>query len=178
MVGVELEMILKLIHHSRVPPRASAENDGFDLREMHAIRQRLEEIGVPWKTLDARTISTGELENLYLEATVPTARRKYQIRQVFGSKRRAGCFFGREVPALLVYEPGKPYPLDVLPHRRGTRTVTIRAFLDDLVKTLEGATPEPRRPDEVLIARMDRLRKKIGPLGVSVARLVREGRRR
>lgn len=35
-----------------------------------------------------------------------------------------------------------------------------------------------RRPDKALVARMDRLREKIGPIGVSVAKLVREGRRR
>lgn len=173
-------MVLTLIHHSKVPPLASAENEGFDLGKVQATLRRLEALGVPGDVVDARTMSGEELENLYLEATVPTARRKYQVRQVFGSKRRAGFFFGREVPALLVYESDKRSPVDVVPHRRGTRTVTIRTFLDDLVKTVENtaATPEARKPDDVLVTRMDRLRKKIGPIGVAVAHLVREGRQR
>ena len=173
-------MMLKLIHHSRTVPVASLENEGFDLQETQALLQRLEERGVPWEVVDAITIADDELMNLYLEGTLATARRKYRVRQVFGSKRHAGFLFGRGVPALLVYEPGKPHPVDVYPHRRGTRTVTIRAFLKDLLDTLvkTSATRERRKPDAALVARMDRLREKIGPIGVRVAGLVREGRRR
>ena len=173
-------MMLKLIHHSRTVPVASLENEGFDLQETQALLQRLEERGVPWEVVDAMTMADDELMNLYLEGTLATARRKYRVRQVFGSKRHAGFLFGRGVPALLVYEPGKPHPVDVYPHRRGTRTVTIRAFLNDLLDTLEktSATRERRKPDDALVARMDRLREKIGPIGVRVAGLVREGRRR
>ena len=173
-------MMLKLIHHSRTVPVASLENEGFDLQETQALLQRLEERGVPWEVVDAITIADDELMNLYLEGTLATARRKYRVRQVFGSKRHAGFLFGRGVPALLVYEPEKPYPVDVYPHRRGTRTVTIRAFLKDLLDTLvkTSATRERRKPDDALVARMDKLREKIGPIGVRVAGLVREGRRR
>ena len=88
--------------------------------------------------------------------------------------------FGRGVPALLVHEPGTPYPADVYPHRRGTRTVTIRTFLEELLKALEKApvAVESRKPDRALVARMDRLWKKIGPICVRVVDLVREGRRK
>lgn len=173
-------MSLKLIYHSRTQPLALPENEGFDLREIQGILRRLEPLGVPWEIVDTLTISDDELTNLYLEATLPTAHRKYRVRQVFGSKRHAGSMFGRGVPALLVYEPGKPYPVDVYPHRRGAHTVTIRAFLEDLLKTLEEASvaPQSRKPDNALVARMDRLREKIGPIRVGVAKLVREGRRR
>ena len=58
------------------------------------------------KVIDAMTIAGDELMNLYLEGTLATARRKYRVRQVFGSKRHAEFLFGRGVPALLVYEPG------------------------------------------------------------------------
>ena len=135
---------------------------------------------MPWEIVDAMTVPDDELMNLYLEATLATARRKYRVRQVFGSKRHAGFLFGRGVPALLVYEPGKPYPVDVYPHRRGTRTVTIRAFLKDLLDSLEksSAALARRKPDDALVERMNRLREKIGPIGVRVAGLVREGRRR
>ncbi len=183
MVGVLLDednMTLKLIYHAHRQPLASAENGGFDLREIRGIFRRLESLGVSWEIVDTMTMSDEQLENLYIEATLPTARTKYRVRQVFGSKRHAGFLFGREVPALLVYEDGKPYPADVYPHRRGTRTVTIRAFLEGLLNTLEKAPAivESRKPDRSLVARMDRLREKIGPVGIGVAELVREGRRK
>src|SRR3972149_10244958 len=173
-------MTLKLISHSRTPPLALPENEGFDLGEIRGIFRRLEALGVPWEIVDTLRMPDQELADLYLEATLPTARRKYRVRQVFGSKRHAGFLFGRGVPALPAQEPGTPYPADVYPHRRGTRTVTIRTFLKELLKTLEKApvAVEIRKPDRALVARMDRLREKIGPIGVRVADLVREGGRK
>lgn len=173
-------MILKLIHRSETQPLASPDNEGFDLRAIQGILQRLEARGVAWEIVDTARISDKELTNLYIEAITPTAYRKYRVRQVFGSKRHAGFLFGRGVPALLVYEPGNSYPIDVYPHRCGTRTVTISAFLEDLLKTLERApaAAENRKPDYALVERMDRLREKIGPIGGHVPELIREGRRR
>lgn len=176
----ERAMVLKLIHHSRVQPLASPENAGLDLREIKGILQQLEEIGVSWEIIDVVTWSTEELTKLYLEAILPTARKKYQVRQVFGSKRHAGYLFGKEVPALLVYEPGRRSPVDVYPHRSGGRTVTIRAFLEGLLRTLKKAplTVVSREAGRALAERMDRLREKIGPVGIRVVELIREGRRR
>ncbi len=173
-------MNLKLIYHSQTRPIACPENEDFDLREIKTILQRLEELGVSSELVDIMTKSDEELANLYIEATLPTARKKYQVRQVFGSKRHAGYLFGRGVPALLVYEPGKEYPVDVYPHRSGGRPVTIRAFLADLLKTLKKGpmTVESRVVNKALVERMDRLRQKIGPIGIPVVELIREGRRR
>ena len=55
--------------------------------------------------------------------------RKFGIRRVFGTRRRSGCFFGREVPALLVYEDSGSHPIDVYPQQRLGRTITINEFL-------------------------------------------------
>lgn len=173
-------MRLKLLHHSQTQPIASLENEGFDLNAIRLILERLEKLGVSSEFFDTMTTSDEERIDLYLEAILPTALKKYQVRQVFGSKRHAGFLFGKGVPALLVYEPGKQYPVDVYPHRSRGRTITIRAFLEDLVNTLKKVpmVAEKRRPDKALVERMDRLREKIGPIGVSVVELIREGRRR
>jgi hypothetical protein len=173
-------MKLKLVHHSQTPPIASPDNEGFELREIREILQRLEELGVSSEVLDMRAASDEERIDLYLESTLPTARKKYRVRQVFGSKRHAGYLFGREVPALLVYEAGKQSPADVYPHRNRGRTMTVREFLESLLNTSRKATAplETRRPDRALVQRIDRLREKIGSIGVTVAELVREGRRR
>ncbi len=175
-----MAMILKLISHSQIQPLSSPENEGFDLSEIKTILQQLEELGLSGEIIDSMTNSDEELTDLYLEATLPTARKKYQVRQVFGSKRHAGYLFGKEVPALLVYEPGKQYPVDLYPHRSGNRTVTIRGFLEGLLKRLKKAplTVENRQANKGLVERMDRLREKIGPIGVRVVELIREGRRR
>ena len=173
-------MILKLIHHSQTLPSNVPANEGFDLSEIKALLQQLETLGISWEAIETSTMSGEELSNLYTEAIGPAVYKKYHLRQVFGSKRHSGFLFGKGVPALLVYEPGKQDPSDVYPHRAGNRIVTIRAFLEDLLKKIERApmTGERREANKALVERMDRLREKIGPLGVPVTELIREGRRR
>ncbi|MFQ5898371.1 MAG: hypothetical protein ACE5JN_09005 [Candidatus Methylomirabilia bacterium] len=186
MVGVVeeleemIEMILKLIHHSQTLPLTLPANEGFDLSEIKAILQRLEDLGLSWEIIDTTTRSEEELSNLYAHATLPTANKKYHVRQVFGSKRHSAYLFGKGVPALMVYEQGKQYPSDLYPHRAGSRIVTIRIFLEDLLKRFESApmTVERREANKGLVDRMDRLRRKIGPIGVCVTKLIAEGRRR
>lgn len=173
-------MFLKLIHHSGTVPFDSAENEGLELLKIQGLLERLEKLGVVWETIDTAPMSADQLSDLYIESILPAVYRKYHVRQVFGSKRHSGSFFGKGVPALLVYEPGGRYPSDVYPHRAGDHIVTIRAFLEDLLKKLEETAMKGERgkPNKLLVTRMDRLREKIGPIGVPIAELIREGRRR
>jgi len=173
-------MFLKLIHDSAMLPLDLEANKEFDLTETKATLQRLKELGASYEITNTTTLSEEELSNLYVEAIGPSVFKRYHVRQVFGSKRHSGSLFGKGVPALLVYEPGKQYPSDVYPHRNGDRLVTIRAFLEDLLKKTEKApmTAERREANRALVERMDRLREKIGPIGVPVSELIREGRRR
>lgn len=183
MVGVVAEvtdMNLKLIHDAQTLPMDVQPNQGFDLGKIRVLLVQLERLGVSWESLDTSKMSQEELSNLYFEAVAPAVNRKYHVRQVFGSKRQSAIFFGREVPALLVYEPARKYASDIYPHRAGDSTVTIRRFLEDLLKKLERTEMkgESRKASKLLVAQMDRLREKIGPIGVPVAELIREGRRR
>ncbi len=173
-------MKMKLIHNSQIFPMDSQPNEGFDLGKVKVLLGRLEGLGVSWEIVDSSRVSPEELSNLYFEAVGPAVSKRYQVRQVFGSKRQSGISFGKGVPALLVYEPGGGYPSDVYPHRAGDHTVTIRAFLADLLKKLERTAMkgERRISNKLLVEQMDRLRKKIGPIGLPVAELIREGRRR
>lgn len=173
-------MNLKLIHHSQTLPLNLPSNEGFDLNEIKSFLQQLENLGVSWEAIETSTMSGEELSNLYIEAIGPAVYKKYHVRQVFGSKRHSGFLFGKQVPALLVYEPGEEYPSDVYPHRAGNRIVTIRTFLENLLKKLERAPMTVKRLEvnKALVERMDRLREKIGPIGVPVSELIREGRRR
>jgi len=173
-------MILKLIYHSRTFPLDSLENEGFDLPKIKGLLERLENSGVAWVAIDSLGMSAEELSDLYFECVGAAVYQKYPVRQVFGSKRHSGFLFGKGVPALLAYEPGKEHPSDVYPHRAGDSTVTIRRFLEDLLKKRERTEMkgESRKASKVLVEQMDQLREKIGPIGVPVAELIREGRRR
>ncbi len=173
-------MNLRLIHHPQMLPMDLPANRGFDLAKIKALLQQLETLGVSWEATETSTMSEEELSKLYVEAIIPAVNNKYPVRKIFGSNRNSGFLFGKGVPALVVYEPGKEYPSHVYPHGAGDHIVTIKAFLEDLMKKLKLApmTVKNRQARRALVERMDRLRKKIGPIGVPVAELIREGRRR
>lgn len=173
-------MNLKLIHHPQMLPSEMQANEGFDLPEIKALLQQLEKLGVSWEVIETSRMPDDDLLKLYSEAIVPAVQKKYPIRKIFGTNRNSRVNFGTGVPALMVYEPGNQYPSDVYPHRAGDQIVTIKAFLEDLMKKLKRApmTVGNREARVALVKQMDRLRKEIGPIGVPVAELVREGRRR
>jgi hypothetical protein len=125
-------------------------------------------------------MSDDEIQTLYVQAIAPAVQKKYPIRKIFGTKRNSKVNFGKRVPALLVFEPGSDYPVDVYPHGTGRSMVTIRTFLESLVQQLKRPTTaaKSRARNMVLVERMDRLREKIGSIGVPVIHLVREGRQR
>ncbi len=61
----------------------------------------------------------------------PSVVKKYRVRQVFGSRRRAGWLFGRGVPALVVVGSTGTVN-DIYPHERAGKLVTISDFFDGL----------------------------------------------
>ena len=112
-------------------------NEGFHLDEILQLLRGLESQGrVACKIVDSRTLADRDLHDVYVLATMPAvnkARTGYNIRQVFGSRRRSSTHFGTQVPALLVYdEVESTYPTDVYPHRVGQAMMTIREFLEGL----------------------------------------------
>ena len=48
----------------------------------------------------------------------------------------SGVFFGREQPALLVYQNGSEEPYDIFPHMTKGRMVSIDQFLEDITTKL------------------------------------------
>ena len=124
-------MILKLYHSSQHHPPDIPPNEGFG--EVMNLLWLLEKRGVSSQITDTDSLSAEEIQRVYSDAVVPSVFKKFGIRRVFGSRRRSGWSFGREVPALLVYEEGEEYPADVYPHDEGQGTVrTIREFLYNL----------------------------------------------
>lgn len=180
-VGVEvMEMNLKLIHREQMPPPNFRANEGLDRAEIEDLLKELEKLGVSWEVIETSRMSDDDLLKLYSEAIVPAVQKKYPIRKIFGTNRNSRVNFGKGVPALLVYEPGSDYPVDVYPHGTGRNIVTIRTFLESLIQQLKRPpmAAKSQAGNMVLVERMDRLREKIGPIGVPVVNLIREGRRR
>lgn len=148
-------------------------NQGFQLEEIRALLKQLEAQGVQLELVDTGNLSDEARMQAYLEAAMPAIRRKYRVQRVFGSKRFSGRYFGKEVPALVVYEEEDRPPLDIYPHNKEGRVVTIREFLEHLVQGKVRQLEALRAA-----AGMDELRARIGPIGCKVSELIQERRQR
>ncbi len=104
-------------------------NAGIDTAVARAddLRRR----GVPVEIVDTSDMGPGDLLGRYIEAIGASVVKKYRVRQVFGSRRRAGWLFGRGVPGLVVVGPSGAVE-DVYPHERAGALVTISDFFDSL----------------------------------------------
>ncbi len=129
--GEVVVVILKLYYSNATKPLSDSANDGFE-KALELLRQ-LQNENVTCEVVDTTRLSEEELYKAYAKAWLPSVSKKYGIRRVFGTRRRSGCFFGREVPALVVYEDDKENPVDIYPREELGRTVTIKEFLQDLV---------------------------------------------
>jgi hypothetical protein len=114
--------------------------------DLQAIQARLTSLGakgVKCELADSRYMPEQELDRWRDEATVASIRHHQGIRQSFGSGKQGRLpYFGKQVPALLVYEEGEKIPIAVYPHseKRGqTHTdFTIEGFLEELVNSSNG----------------------------------------
>ena len=122
---------LRLCYSTTTEPLSHSANEGFG--KALQIFGQLQDEGVPCKLADTSRASKEEVHKAYAKAWPDSVSKKYGIRRVFGTRRRSGCFFGREVPALLVFENNRERPVDVYPHEELGRTVTIRDYLQDLI---------------------------------------------
>jgi len=129
-------MKLVLYVSNKYQPMDDPVNEGFKREEILRLLEALEAQGhITCEVVDTDTLPNRVLHEIYTKATIPAVQKGrlgYSIRQVFGSRRKSGTFFGKQVPALLVYEAGEQYPTDVYPHQLGPVTITIREFLESL----------------------------------------------
>lgn len=145
---------------------------GAQLGELRGMLEELAARGVRLEMVETSALSDEALMKAYIEAVMPSVVRKYRVRQVFGSKRHPGRFFGKEVPALVIYDE-KGHPIDIYPHEENGQVIPIKAFLEGFLRRFA-------EPSEALraAARMDERRARIGPIGIKASELIREGRRR
>ena len=107
-------------------------NQGFD--QAVELLAFLKDKGFDYKRIDTSQLSDKDIQETYMDAIYPSVRQKFGIRRIFGSRRRSGCFFGKGVPALFVYEDDSGYPTDVYPHEELGRVITIKEFLETLIE--------------------------------------------
>ncbi len=103
-------------------------NDGID-KALERIEQ-LRAQGSDVQVVDTGRMSDEEIQANYFRAIQPSVRKKYSVRQIFGSRSRSGWLFGRAVPALVVQEPSGGAVADVFPHNESGRIVTIQDALN------------------------------------------------
>ncbi|MFQ5855749.1 MAG: hypothetical protein ACE5LU_08930 [Anaerolineae bacterium] len=122
---------LKLYYNTQQEPADNPANAG--LFEAMELLSRLQNRGITCEKIDTAALPDETIYRAYADAWIPSVSKKFAIRRVFGTRRRSGCYFGREVPALLVYENDGEHPVDVYPREEFGRTVMLREFLEDLL---------------------------------------------
>lgn len=127
-------MLLKLYCSSVFIPSSDFANEGF--KEVMYLLWFLQKRGVDYEIVDTSTLTDHELEQMYAEVISLSVSKKFSIRRAFGTKRRSGFKFGREVPALFVYQDINQPPIDVYPRIEGLpwNSVTILEFLKRLLR--------------------------------------------
>lgn len=123
---------LTLYYSSEREPIRDPANRGFN--EVDRLWEKLSK-NINKEKIDTKDMDEEELGKIYSRSWYPSVfTKKYKIRQVFGSRKRSGCYFAKEVPALFVYEDIE-FPVDVYPHEgKGGEIVTIKEFLEKLIK--------------------------------------------
>ena len=108
-------------------------NAGYDDPEIRALLKRAEADGDSVAIIDSGELSEADREGRYFTAGVRAAALRLRLSGHFEKGRVSGASgFGREVPALLVYDAPGGTLVDVYPHRRsGGLLITIAAFLAD-----------------------------------------------
>lgn len=105
--------------------------------------------------------------------------KQYSVRRAFGTRRKGGSFFAREVPVLLVLAEGNVV-VDVYPHYEADRPVTIRDFLRHILADPTSLYGGRRTFSAGDVARLRQLRRslkvRLTDDSVALIRAMREGR--
>ncbi len=104
-------------------------NEGIE--SVPGLLTQLKAPGYDVEFVDISNLTEGDRAELYVRLTLPAVFKCYEIRKIFGTDRHSACWFGAEVPALLV--TGADSVGDTYPHRKGKRIATIHGFLTELL---------------------------------------------
>ena len=128
-------MHLALFYSTRFKKDTESQRFGCDLEKVISLLDLLKNRGVICELRDTDKMTEHELSEAYVKAILPSILKKYRVRQVFGSRRHSGWLFGRQVPALVVYDDRTGSPEDLYPHEAGLARVQIETFLESVLGT-------------------------------------------
>ena len=101
-----------------------------------ALLEELERRGATVNKIDPSTLSNDQRIHEYSKAIIPAVYKKYEVKRVFGTNRHSACWFGLQVPALVVKRTSDDVG-DTYPHRKSPNTVvTIHDFLTTALAAL------------------------------------------
>jgi hypothetical protein len=124
-------------------PFSGERNEGIEA--VPGLLRQLKDLCLEVEFVDITNLTDNERFRAYMRVIWPAVHKHYEIKKMFGTNRRSACWFGAEVPALLVVDAD---PVgDTYPHRKGNRITTIHDFLNGLLATLKAdAAKDPIRP--------------------------------
>jgi len=97
----------------------------------------IERFGARVLRVDLSSLSAEQRFHEYVKATIPAIHKRYEVKRMFGTARHSACWFGIQVPALLVKETVDAVG-DTYPHRKSrNNVVTIHQFLTSAVVALK-----------------------------------------
>lgn len=99
------------------------------IESVPTLLEEFERRGAKVNKVDPTTLSDDQRFHEYSKAIIPAVYKKYEVKRVFGTNRHSACWFGLQVPALVVKRTSDDVG-DTYPHRRSPKTlVTIHDFL-------------------------------------------------
>jgi len=128
--GYNWPMKLTYYFSSERKPLETDRNDGIEA--VPNLLKRLDVKGRRVEMRDTAKMTEQQRTAAYIGAIIPAVYRHYELRKMFGSNRISACWFGAEVPALVVSDGESAG--DTYPHKKGDRVSTIRSFLAELVR--------------------------------------------
>jgi len=118
---------------SKTAPLKIPCNEGIEA--VPKLLQRLTMLGIPCKIVDTCQMSEKERGEIYNSVIVVSVKDSFRRREIFRGKHGKSNFFGREVPALVVYDDeNKRKIIDVLPKKMGDRIITIKQSLEKFIE--------------------------------------------
>ncbi len=124
-------MKLEFIYNSRIKDPWS------DVPKIVKNLEELKKFGVQYDIIDTIKMSDEKIQDLYYKAYIPSVKKNYRIRLIFGSRNYSGTFFGKNQPALLVYEDDREIPIDIYPHEKERQKISIEESLEEIRMSLK-----------------------------------------
>jgi len=121
------DLVLEIYYDSTVEPFEVSE---FDIEKVERLLRILRESGVKIKVVDTAGWSRRMLQDVFKKVSCT----EVLSEDIFGSGKRRGWFFGREIPALLIVRGDRI--LKVYPHREKDEIKTVEDGLEELVEQL------------------------------------------